>query len=359
MLVLIASCPPSRTSAADQPVFTDQESFKTLPSKALIEGVPFISWAEAARLDYQNKDILNPSVPASFGMILKYWGQNLDLLKDYEKALPKGPGGWGVVENRKGKSVDELKPSIARGIPIFVYQALTPVAHIPTPVVAAYIEAFGVEKAKETFSRGSKFEMSKEQYKQFKSAMEGESSRSGVFRKMESLDTLRQIGKISWESLLQSARVVIGYNDERRSVILHDPSFGPAWEVGYEDFEKMWEAVDRSYIVAYPPDYQKILSKRTQKITPYPPRTPDQQAAAHFVFGYALSSVGRTVEAEEEIKKGLAISDIGKGYQHLLLFELARIYRSKGNTEEAITTAQKSITLFPEHHRPYQNLSQN
>lgn len=42
------------------------------------------------------------------------------------------------------------------------------------------------------------------------------------------------------ESVTAAARVVIGYDDERRVMIVHDPSFGPAWEIGYEDFENMW-----------------------------------------------------------------------------------------------------------------------
>ncbi len=336
----------------------EKEEPQVPPSKAIILGVPFISWAEAARLEYQNKKVVNPSDPASFGMILKYWGQDLDLLKDYEKAFPKGQGGWGIVEERKGKSIDELKPLIARGIPIFVLTALTPVAHIPNPVAVAQIEVFGLEKTKEAYERGGKLTMSKEQYNRLKSVIETESPWSGVFRKMESLDIMRQIGKFAWESLFSSDRVVIGYNDDRGVIILHDPSFGPAWEVSYKDFDDMWGAMDRSYTVAYPPDYMKVLSKRTREAAPYHQRTPDQQAAVHFVFGYALSSVGRAVEAEEEIRKGLAIPDIGKGYQHLLLFELARIYHSKGNTEEAIAMALKAIPLIPEHHRPYQFLAE-
>src|SRR5207237_9713121 len=46
-----------------------------IPSHAVILGVPFISWREAAHLDYPNKNILNPAVPAVLGMVFEYWGR--------------------------------------------------------------------------------------------------------------------------------------------------------------------------------------------------------------------------------------------------------------------------------------------
>ena len=111
------------------------------------------------------------------------------------------------------------------------------------------------------------------------------------------------------------------------------------------------------YLAAYPPNYAEVLAKRPPA-TPYAPRTSTQQAAEHFVLGYALSCVGRMVEAEKQFKRGLAIPGIAKGYQHLLLFELALQYRTRGNTEEAIAAAQKATELLPEHHRPWEFLAQ-
>lgn len=84
-----------------------------LPPQALILGVPFISWSEARRMDYEEKDILNPSSPAAVGMVLEYWGRDLKLLKNLEEALK--PGGWAVVESGKAQSIDDLKPSSSRG----------------------------------------------------------------------------------------------------------------------------------------------------------------------------------------------------------------------------------------------------
>ncbi|MGH7275138.1 MAG: tetratricopeptide repeat protein, partial [Nitrospiria bacterium] len=118
----------------------------------------------------------------------------------------------------------------------------------------------------------------------------------------------------------------------------------------------MWAFRERSYSIAHPPDYAEVIAKRPPA-PPYPPRTADHQAAVHFAFAYALSTVGRVSEGEEQIKRGLAIPGISKGYQHLFLFELALHSRTRGNTDEAIALAQKAIQLIPEHHRPWEFLA--
>jgi len=308
-----------------------------LPSQALILGVPYISFAEAGRLEYQDKNILNPSFAASLGMILKYWGQDLSLLRRSDQAIPRGTGGWGVGKDGAAKDLDELKRFVATEIPVFVSPAITPVAHPPSPAVVA----MAVVTKGFTFKEGGLY--------------------SGVLGRMISLDNFRQLEDLMkmspWESLYLSSRAVIGYDDDRRVIILHDPSFGPAWQVSYDDFDKIWSPQKRWHLVAYSRDYANVLAKRTSA-APYRPRTPNEQAAEHFVFGYALSSVGRVVEAEERFRKGLGIAGIGKGFQHLFLFELALHYRARGNTEEAIAAAQRATELLPEHHRPWQFLAQ-
>ncbi len=62
---------------------------------------------------------------------------------------------------------------------------------------------------------------------------------------MIALDTLRRWGtvlrlELMRESVFMACRVVIGYDDARAMVTLQDPSFGPAWEVSYRDFDRMW-----------------------------------------------------------------------------------------------------------------------
>ena len=308
--------------------------------RVLIRGVPFISWAEAARLPYQDKSILNPSFAASLGMVLRYWGQDLSLLERSKSALPREPGGWGRVKGGEAKSFDELKPWLARGIPILVSPAMTPVAHIPGPHV------FGLAAIDPAVRR-----------------LIGEERgvRSGVLGRMLALDTFRRLheeGRHPWESLFVSSRVVIGYDDGKGIVILHDPSFGPGWEVRSDDFDTMWAAHERAYILAYPPDYAAILAARPPA-PPYPSRTPDQQAAWQYVLGYALSSVGRVPEGEIQLKKGLAIRGVGNAYQHLLRLELALHAGTRGNMEDSTAMLRRAIDLLPQHHRPWQFIAQN
>jgi Ankyrin repeats (many copies) len=304
---------------------------KALPNKALIAGVPFISWNEAARLDYPDKDIINPSFPASFGMILKYWHQDLVLFKTFQH------GKSGGLRSGKTQTINELKQFIAQGIPVLVAPAMTPVAHIISPVFMGLAAMNHLKVG-------------------------GEGLYSGVLGKMLSFEAITQLEeslklKVSRESLLFSARVVIGYDDDRKVLIMHDPSFGPAFEVSYADFEKMWTATTGRGITVYPPDFIKILASRPAS-PPYPGPTPNQQAAYQFVLGYAFSSIGQLDEGEMHLKQGLAIPNIGKGYQHLLTFELALHSLHKGNVKEAITLAQNAIAILPEHHRPWQFLAQ-
>jgi hypothetical protein len=310
---------------------------EAVPSRALILGVPFISFADAAALDYEDKSILNPSFAASLGMILTYWDQDLSLLLRLEEALPTQPGGWGTVEEGKAKDFTELKALIARGIPVHVSTAMTPWAHTVYPVTAALAVVMH----------------------EFKFPEEG--PQSGVLGRMVSLETMRQLELLQpeispWDSVLISDRVVIGYDDDRKVVVLHDPSFGPGWEVGYDDFEKMWEAKGKAYLAPHPPSVADILAKPS-RATPYRPRSPDEQGATHYVFAYSLSAVGRAREAEIELVKGLRVPGISRGIQHLLLFEIALHQGARGRIREATQTVQEAIALLPEHHRPWEFLA--
>src|SRR2546423_1856220 len=173
-----------------------------LPPRALLTGVPFISWSEAASLDYANKNIVNPSIPASEGMVLKYWGRDLAALKDEET-----PRGW-TQRAGDGGSVDSLKSDVSRGIPVIVCLAMTPIAHNPGPGAAAMMAM------SDSTTRAP---------------VEGGGSASGVLGEMVALDTLRRWGQVLGaetlrESMFMACRVVIGYDEPRQVMILHDPS---------------------------------------------------------------------------------------------------------------------------------------
>lgn len=304
---------------------------RAVPSHALILGVPFISWSEAASLDYAGKNIVNPSVPASQGMVLEYWGQELAVLKSSELTLP----GW-VQQGGDSGSLAALKDYAARGIPVIVCLAITPIAQNAGPAAVATM-AMTDTTVRDAFEHGG--------------------PSSGVLGLMVALDTLRRWGQVVGveplrESVFMACRVVVGYDDARNVVILHDPSFGPAWEVSYHDFDAMWSIWDHFYVATYPSNFAEVLAKRPPA-SPYPARTVGQQAAEDFVYGYALASVGRRSEAEARLKDGLAISGLPDGYRHLLLLELARIAEARRDPTTAIALYEQASVLLPEDQWPW------
>lgn len=337
----------SRGSGPGAPRVEPQAHGQPLPSHAIILGVPFISWNEAAKLDYHDKNVLNPSVPAAEAMISEYWGQDL-------RGLAKGteaPEGW-TSAGGEGASLDSLRSYVARGIPIIVKLAMTPVAHFVEPNVAALatLVGSGVGAAGSNLTQ-QQFEQGQQLVAQYAGIW------SGVLGKMVAPDTLRRWGdalgtKVWQESVLLSSRVVVGYDDDRKVVIVHDPSFGPAWEIGYDDFETMWALFDHFYVVMYPPDYAKLVGAHASA-RPYAPRTASQRAAESFVFGYALASVGRLGDAKARLEAGLGAPDVPQGYRHLFLLELARVAEARGDTAAAISGYEESGKLIPQHHRPW------
>lgn len=306
------------------------------PATSLIQGVPFIAWREAAGWNYPRKDVLNPSVPAATGMILRYWGEELRELDRFwsSPALE----GWVSRQGGEAKGLDELKALVARGIPVEVAAALTPVAH-PLAGAASDAVARGVATPEELGEGGP-----------YSGALGRMASLAGHRFLRNALG--RNAGNTVSDSLTAAHRVVIGYDDAREVVILHDPSCGPAYEIGYEDFDRMWTATDRWFSVLHPEGYAELLAARPAAPA-YRERTPDEQAVAHFVLGYALSSVGRLEEGKGELEEGLALTGIGRGYQHLLLFELALNQAGSNHQDEAIATARRAIEVLPENPGPW------
>ncbi len=305
-------------------------------SHTLIFGVPFISWSEAANLQYRDKNVVNPSLPASEGMILEYWGRDLASLSGSEQTLP----GW-VHQGGNGGSLDSLKELVARRIPVVVCLAMTPIAHNPGPAAAA-VMAMTDSGTGETLRRGN--------------------ATSGVLGPMIALDTLRRWGEVlrpelMRESVLMACRVVIGYDDARQVVVLHDPSFGPAWEVSYQDFDTMWAFWNRLFMATYPSDFARLLAKPSAG-QPYPPRTAEQRAAEAFVYGYALASVGRRNDAEARLTEGLAIPGLPTGYRQSMLLELARLADARHETAAAITKYQQAGVLVPQDPRVWRFLGE-
>lgn len=298
-------------------------------SRHLILGVPFVRWSEAARLNYPHKNILEPSYPAAQAMILEYWGENLNAVETPEMV----PKGW-HVERKKG-TLNDLKRQVDENIPVLVLPALTPFAHRMYSMISLWATIKHIDLVNQGPSSGL----------------------LGRMISLEAVNKSKEIREMANDSVVVAARVVVGYDDAKRVVILHDPSFGPAWEVSFEDFEKMW-GFDKNkyYTTLKPPDYVARLSRKTSAGA-YAPRSPDNEVSVHYVYGYTLESNGKVQEAEKEFRAGLSLPGVSPSYLHLLHFELAILCAAAGRTEEAMAETQKSIDVFPGHAAPWKFLA--
>lgn len=326
LIIAIITCTAIMTVRAEQP----EQS-----SRHIITGVPFVGWTEARGWKYPDREVLNPSFPAAYAMVLRYWGTDPAILErdDWGKQLQEQ--GW-HFEEKQASSLTELRDLIDRNLPVLVLPAMTPFAHRIQPMNAIFWN--GKVRLKDGQSVTLKLK----------------SSRCGMLGFVAALDSLedteRKIG-LQQESLYVTARVIIGYDKERKTVLMHDPSLGPAWEVPEQDFEKMWQYSKREYDVLYPPNYFDLLGAKTSAL-PYA-RTPDNDAAVHYWYGCALESVDLLERAEEELRSGLQLPYISKGAEHLLRFELAQVLNLRGSHEEAIAEARKAVALIPDNPEPW------
>ncbi len=323
-------------------------------ARVVIPGVPFISWEEAERLDYHDKSITNPSFPAALGMILRYWGQDVSLLK---QDLSEAPA-WAASARGQHASFDSLKQLVAHGIPVVVFTAMTPFAHQVDPQSAALVTMVTTEGLKLEGGGAQGFQVTESQFGRLKELVSaGGGFSSGVLGTMWPLDTVRRWEDslhllMRRESVFQVSRVLIGYDDEKRVVVLHCPSFGPAWEVSYEDFDRMWSFMDRSFVTLYPKNVEPVRTPRSP-VRAYPPRSSRQLAASHFMYGYALAQMGQASAATTEFRAIQALGDVGKGYEHLAWLELAELAARRGDIKEAMSAALRARDLLPEHHRSW------
>lgn len=298
----------------------------------VIEGVPFVSWSEAARLDYPDKDVLNPSLAAAWAMISRYWGREsvAELMEGDEES-------WGTIRPSQNGSLGDLKTALRMGGPLVVMPALTPWAH-PMPGSALLMMQTGrVKMPRELRSPPT----------------------SGLLGVMASFKTIK---RLRWlpvspfqEALRVAARVMVGYDDQKGIILLHDPSFGPALEVTYSDFETMWRPAGAWYMTVQP---REPAAAPTQSAVSHAEPSPDQQALRHWVYGYALASIGKIDEAAQEYRRGLEIPDISGGSRHVLLLELALCHRENGDNAAAIEAARQAADVIPEHHVAWTFLEQ-
>src|SRR5215510_909645 len=297
-IVLACAAPPQR----GREIFEPEGRPSSAGGRAQIAGVPFVSWNEAARLWFRERDLANPSSHAAFLMVLGYWGQHWALTED-RAALQE----WGIADRGTAASLGALKSFLDTGVPVIVPGAITPLAHFVNPARSP-----------------------------------------GLLGTMQPFEA----SPGQWDPLLATFRVLIGYDDARRVVTLHDPTFGPAWTIDYDSFDRMWSLTNRTWMVMRPHDPRPIVAER-QAAPPYRARTADEQAANDLVFGLALSARGRDRDAANRFRQAFARPDISVGYQHLLRLQLANYDVHRGRFRAAAEGADEAARLVPESPAPW------
>ena len=304
-----------------------------VPARHYIEGVPFVGWGEAADLNYPNKDILNPSYPAASQMVWRYWGVRLD-----------ASTGWPVDEIKKGAylsvdkaSLDDLRRHVALDRPVEIWPAITAHAHF------LYITI----KLMAKFSKDADYDL------------EQPGPTSGLLDEMVSIDDFMHAvsrgcpKRMINDSVFIAARVVVGYDDTRQIVIIHDPVFGPDWEVSYDDFLQMWRFADNAMAV---PTFDEVGFERQPDEQAHPVRTADHDAAFALINGYSLAAVNRLAAAEAELRRGLALEGASMRYQHLLRLELGSLLGKTKRREEAIRLLREAVDIYPDYFRAWGEL---
>jgi len=311
---------PAPPAASGPAIFEPESSPPAPPPGTLVQGVPFVPWREAARLWFRERDRANPSSHAAFLMVLGYWGQHWTLNEN-----PQAMREWGVSEALQPEGLDALKPLLASGIPVIVATALTPVAH-PASREAVVSAGAGAPAV-------------------------------GVLGALAPLERLRARGADRWEPIFAAFRVLIGYDDARREVIVHDPSFGPARPVGYGDFDRMWAVTGRAAIVMHPHDPEPAVAARVGS-PPYRARTADEEAAEAIVEAHVLAAAGALDEAQRRVQAVLRADGLERGHEHLLRLELATHLARRGDLHASLREAERAAWLAPEHDRAWTLLAE-
>ena len=304
------------------------------PARVLIGGVPFISITEGNALEASGT-FWTPSSRAAHMMVLRYYRPEAKTWDDYHKATDEQSGTL-REESGDAKGLEELRALLSAGNPVIVVTASTPYAHELYYTFELLLGA------------GARLGVNLRD-------LDAKDYSSRILGRMVGLDVQRKIGEnIPMNPLHELAtrceRVAVGLDPTRRVVIVHDPAFGPAWEVPYDDFERMWSAAGRMYCVLAPKDGAPPSVAATPA---YPPRTPDQQAAECYLYGYSLAATGKAAEAEERYRAGLSLEGLSPGYRFLFLQERGYLAYRQKRSEEAVSLLREATEQIPQAPGPW------
>lgn len=333
-----------------------QPEQSTNTSRILLPGVPFISVGEAARLDYPQLATQSLYLRATEMMSLRYHQPQARGWDDYQAATDGAKGSF-MVKADRANGVGDLRQFLLRGHPVVVLTARTPYAHDLYGLFDAMSSTIEPsEKAARDMLRqlrASPLARSLHRLRREERVDELDHA-SGLLGKMVSLDFQRKIGQVLalkppmnplHENAVAAARVVVGVDDVRKLVIMHDAAFGPAWEVPFDEFEIMWAAAERWYSVLSPKEGLRV--DRTSA-PGYPARTSDQRAAQEYFYAYSLAAIGRRDEAEKQYRAILARPELSRGYRYLVLLDAAYLSQRKRQHEEAVSLLRQAAEQIPQ-----------
>lgn len=291
------------------------------PARAYIDGVPFVSWQAMRGEEFPDSRVINPSLTAVTQMMYAYWGADF-VAEARRKARPEG---W-TDSSGAGATLDDLKALVARGIPVEVMPATTPDAQrlYVVPAICATLQKVPYTKARPV------------------------SGSLGEMVSLEAIEQLRQGGCDTGlnDSVYVAARLVVGYDDERQVLTMHDPSFGPNLELGYEEFEAMWRAVETKYWAHHPDPLPPAAAGRAG---PARARTADDEAAVALFRAYGREVIGDYAGAESLLRSALALEGLSAGRRHLLHLELAITLNETGRGLEAVEALRQASAAFPDY----------
>lgn len=291
------------------------------PAKAYIQGVPFVGYHQVRDATFPGSNVVNPSLTAVSEMMYGYWGGDF-LGAARTKTLPAG---W-ISQSGERATLEELKALIARGVPVAVTPATTPYAHrlYLTPKLCASFKSVSYTEPRPT---------------------------SGALGEMVSLRAVEEIRDGGCDvglndSVYLAARLLVGYDDERRVLLMHDPSLGPDLELAYDEFVPMWQAMGAKYWAVHPEPVPETPPGRAGNVRP---RTPDDDAAAALFRAYGLETIGDHAQAEQLLRSALAPEGVSAARRHLLLLEMAVTLNETGRCAQAIDAARAANAEFEDY----------
>ncbi len=292
-----------------------------LPATAYVKDVPFVAYHEVRGAEFPDSGVLNPSFTAVAQMMYHYWGDDF-VRRAQDKTVPEG---W-TTSSGSDAGLGDLKELLAQGVPVHVAPATTPHAHrlYMTPKLCGMFKPV---------------------------PFTGPHPASGALGEMIPLAAVDQLRAGSCgvglnDSVILASKLLLGYDDERQVLIMHDPSFGPDLELGYEEFEQMWRATEASYWARYP---EAVPAEPAGRVASPRARMPDDDAGFMLFRAYGLEVIGDYQQAERVLREALALEGVSVARRHQLQLELAVSLNETGRCAEAIEAARSANALFDDY----------